>query len=165
MYIDYRRLNSLLPAVTSATGTKKGIFALIPLPKIDKLLALLKETKYFTALDLHGGYYHIKIDEESIPKSAFITVFGKFEFFRLPFGLSQGPGFFICLIYDHFRLAKTSNQCQGSEYLAYLDDILIYSRTVKEHLQILDKAFKCLLKAGLKIKLSKCLFVKQQIHY
>ena len=77
--VDYRKLNSLLPSVTPATGTKKGAFTLMPLPKIDELFALLKGTKYFTALDLHSGYYHIKLDEESIPKSALTTVF---EFLR-----------------------------------------------------------------------------------
>ena len=103
----------------------------MPLPKIDEIFELLKEAKYYTALDLHSGYYHIKIDEESIPKSAFTKVFSKFEFLRLPFGLSQGPVFFICLIYDLFGLNKTSNKSQGSGYYAYLDDILIYSQTEK----------------------------------
>ena len=74
----------------------------MPLPKINELFALLKGTRYFTALDLQNGYYHIKLDEGSIPKSAFTTVFAKFEFLRPPFGLSQGPNFFICLIYDFF---------------------------------------------------------------
>ena len=54
---------------------------------------------------------------------------------------------------------------QGSGYLAYLHGILIYIRTENEHLQMVDKAFKCLLKAGLKIKLSKCSFFKDQIYY
>ena len=82
----------------------------MPLPKIYELFALLKGVKYFTALDLQRSYYHIKLDVESIPKSAFTTVFGTFEFLRLPFGLSQGPDFFICLIYDLFELDKTSTQ-------------------------------------------------------
>ena len=85
----------------------------MPLPKTDEIFPLLKEAKYFTALYLCGGYYHIKLDEESIPESAFITIFGKIKFLRLPFGLSQGPDFFICLIYDLFRLYTTSNQGQG----------------------------------------------------
>ena len=59
-------------------------------------------------------------------------------------------------------LKKTSTQDQGSGYLAYIDDILIYSRTEKEYLQMLDKPFKCLLKAGLKIKLRKCSFLKKK---
>ena len=134
----------------------------MPLPKTDELVALLNRAKYFTALDLCSGYYHIKLDEESIPKSAFTTVFGKFEFLRLPFGLSQGPDFFIHLIYDLFRLDKTSNKIQGSEYLAYLDHTLIYSKTEKEHLEMLNNAFKCLHKASLKIKLSKCSFLRNK---
>ena len=68
--INYRKLNSLLPAVTPALGTKKGVLLPMPLPKIDELFALLKGAKDFTALDLCSGYYHIKLDEESIPKSA-----------------------------------------------------------------------------------------------
>ena len=124
LYIDYRKLNSLLLAVTPEMVTKKAAFMLMPLPKIDELFVLLKGVRYFTALDLWSGYYHIKLDKESIPKSAFTTVFRKSEFLRLPFGLSQGPDFFICLIYDLFGLNKVSTQCQGSGYVAYVDDIL-----------------------------------------
>ena len=65
--IYYRKLNSLLPSVTPATGTKKGTFTLMPIPKIDELFTLLKVAKYFTALDLYSGYYKVKLDEESIP--------------------------------------------------------------------------------------------------
>ena len=56
----------------------------MPLPKIDKLFALLKGAKFFTALDLQSGYYHIKLDEESIPKTDLMTVCGKLEFLRVP---------------------------------------------------------------------------------
>ena len=80
--IDYRKLNSLLPSVIPVTGTRKDAFALMPSPKIDELFTLFKGAWYFTALDLCSSYYHIKLDEESIPKSAFTTVFGKFKFLR-----------------------------------------------------------------------------------
>ena len=146
-------------------GTKKGTLTLMTLLKIAELFVLLKGAKYFATLDLCSGYYHIKLDEESIPKRAFTTVFGKYEFLRLFFGLSQDPDFFIWLIYDLFRLDKTSNQGQGSGYLAYLNDVLIFSKIEKEHLQMLEKAFKCILKVGRIIKLSKCSFFKQHIHY
>ena len=95
------------------------------------------------------------MDEKSFPKSAFIRVFGKFKYLRLPFGLAQGPDFFIQLIYDLFGLDKMSNRGQGSGYLAYLENILIYSKTEKGNLHMIEKAFKCILKAGLKIKLNK----------
>ena len=78
----------------------------MPLLKIDELFALLKRAKYFTALDLYNGYYHIKLDEVSIPQSTFTTVIGKFEFLRLPFGLSQGQDLFIHLIYDLLDLTR-----------------------------------------------------------
>ena len=147
--IDYRKLNFLLLSVTPATSTKKGA-------KIGELFALIKGAKYFTALDLHSGYYHIKLDEESIPKRAFTTVFGEFEFLRLIFGSPQGPDIFIHLIYNFFRLDKTLDKSQGSGYLAYLNNILIYSKTEKEHLEMLNNAFEYLSIAGLKIKLNKC---------
>ena len=67
-------------AVTSVTGTKKGAFALMPLPKINELFAFLKGAKYFTAFDLCSGYYHIRLDEESIPKSAFTTDLANLNF-------------------------------------------------------------------------------------
>ena len=81
--IDYRKLNSLLSAITLAASTKKGTFTLTALPKLNEFFALLKGAKYFTALDLYSGYYHIKLDKESIPKRAFTTVFGTFDFLRL----------------------------------------------------------------------------------
>ena len=148
--INYRKLKSLLPAVTPTMGTKKGTLALMPLTKIDESFMLLKGAKYFTILDLCSGYYHIKLNEEST-ESPFTTVFGKFEFLRLPFDFSQGMEYFIWIIYDLFGLDKMSSQGQGLGYLAYLDDVLIYSKTEKENLQMIEKAFKCSLKAGLKI--------------
>ena len=71
----------------------------------------------------------------------------------------------MCLIYDLFGLDETSIKCQGSGCVAYLDDILIYSKTQKEHLDMINNVFESLHKAGLKIKLSKCSFLKEQIHY
>ena len=71
-----------------------------------------------------------------------MTVFGKLEFLRLPFGLLQGPDFFICFIYYLFGLHKTSTNSQGSGYLAYLDDVLIYSKkrkgTFRHHQQCIQ---------------------------
>ena len=101
------------------------------------------------------------MDKESISKSAFTTVFGKFKFLRLPFGLSQGPDIFIHFIYDLFGLDKFSHKRQGLAYIAYLDDILIYNKMEKEHLDMISYAVECLQKASLKIKLSKCSFFQR----
>ena len=85
----------------------------MPFAKIDEYFTVLKGVKYLTALDLQSGYYHIKLDEEPIPKSAFTIVFRKFEFLQLSFGLSQGPDFFIHIIYYLFGLIKATVQSQG----------------------------------------------------
>ena len=156
LWTDYRKLCSLLPAVTPVIGTKKGTFALMPLPKIDELFALLKGSKYFTALDLWSGYYHIKLDEESIPESAFTTVYGKFEFLRLPFGLSQCLDFFIHLMYDLSGLDKISMQGQGSGYIDIFrghSDLQDWKRTPWNVTNIYSEP-------DLKIKLSKWSFFK-----
>ena len=162
------RLQEIKLLTTSSNSSKEhkeGHVHTFDLAKIDELFALLKGAKYLTAMDPQGDYYHIKSDDESIPKSTFTTLFGKFEFLILAFGLSQGPNLIICLIYNLFGLYKASTQGQGSGYMAYLDDILIYSRTEKEHLEMIDKAFQYLHKAWLRIKLSKWSFFKEQIHY
>ena len=75
--------------------------------------------------------------------------------------MSQGPDFFVCLIYALFGLDKTLIRAPGSGYLAYLDNILMYSNTAKEHLDMINNTFECLQKAGLKIELSKCSFFKE----
>ena len=66
--VDYRKLNSLLPTITPTLGNKKGPLRHMPLPKIDELFAFLKGAKFFKALDLQRGYYHINLDDEYIPK-------------------------------------------------------------------------------------------------
>ena len=116
----------------------------MPLSKIDKLFALLKGAKFLKGIDQWSGYYHIKLDEESIPKSAFMTMFENFEFLRLPFGLLQGLDFFIRirLIYDLFGLDKSSHNSPGSGYLMYIDGILIYDKMEEEHLDMISKVFE-----------------------
>ena len=83
-----------------------------------------------------------KLDEESIPKKAFTIVFRNFEFLILPFGSSQSLHFVSCLISNLFCLDETSHQSPGLGYLAYLDDILIYSKTEKEHLNMISNTFE-----------------------
>ena len=155
MCIDYRRINKLLPEVTKADG-RKGCISLIPLPKIDELYAKLKGYKVFPSLDLRSGYYHIGLKELAKPKSAFIlSSLGKYQFNRVPFGLAQAPAYFQKLIND---ILKGCNFAMG-----YLDDIIIYSRSEKEHLEHLEEIFTRLKAAGLKLKLEKCCFFQKHI--
>ena len=152
-----RRINKLQPEVTKADG-RKGCISLIPLPKIDELYAKLKGYKVFSSLDLRSGYYHIRLTDSAKPKSAFVlSSLGKYQFNRVLFGLTQAPAYFQKLIND---ILKGCNFAMG-----YLDDIIIYSRSEKEHSEHLEEIFIRLKAAGLKLKLEKCCFFKKHIQY
>ena len=114
--------------------------------------------KIFTTLDLQSGCYHITLDKESKAKTAFVTVFGKYEFNAVPFGLAQAPAYFQQLI--SIVLQDCSNFA-----MAYLDDIIIFNQNEEEHLKHIKIIFKKLKKVGLKLKESKCNFFKNEIHY
>ena len=136
----------------------KGNLTLHPLPKIDELYAKLGGAKLFSALDLTSGYYHIELGSTSRAKTAFVTLFGKWEFNMVPFGLAQAPAYFQALI---------SEVLKGLSHfaIAYLDDIIIFSQTEEEHLKHLEIIFRRLKEAGLKLKRSKCSFMKLHIEY
>ena len=97
----------------------KGNLTLHPLPKIDELYAKLNGAKFFSALDLTNGYYHIELGEASQAKTAFVTPFGKWEFNMMPFSLAQALTYFQALI---------SEVLKGLSHfvVAYLDDIFIF---------------------------------------
>ena len=158
MCIDFRKLNDLQPEVRCANSQTGGNISLVPLPKIDEMYGRLKGAKYFTTLDLRSGYYHIGLSEGSKAKTAFITPFGKYQFEAVPFGLAQAPAYFQQLI------SMVLQDC--SEFMmAYLDDIIIFSRNEHEHLKHIQIIFQKLIDAGLKLKESKCDFFKKEIHY
>lgn len=156
--IDYRCLNQQIPFVQKANSNAKGVISLIPLPKIDELLGKLKGSKVFSTIDLRQGYHHIGLTEESIPKTAFTTPFGKWEFVKVPFGLTQAPAYFMALI------NQVLEGCHAFA-IVYMDDILVFSDNEESHLLHLAEIFKRLKKARLKIKLSKCSFFKKHLHY
>ena len=158
MCIDFRKLNDLQPEVHHADSQTGGNISLVPLPKIDEMYGRLKGAKYFTTLDLRSGYYHIGLSESSKAKTAFVTPFGKYQFEVVPFGLAQAPAYFQQLI------SMVLQDC--SEFtMAYLDDIIIFSRNECEHLKHIKIIFQKLIDAGLKLKESKCDFFKKEIHY
>ena len=107
---------------------------------------------------MRSGYYHISLSENSKAKTAFVTPFGKYQFEAVPFGLAQAPAYFQQLI---------SIVLQGcSDFtMAYLDNIIIFSKNEVEHLKHIEIIFQKLKEAGLKFKESKCDFFKREIHY
>ena len=159
MAIDYRRLNNQMPFVKCVDSNTKGAISLIPLPKIDELFARLNGAKIFSAIDIRQGYHHIALSEDTIPRTAFTLGTGKkWEFVKVPFGLSQAPAYFMALI------NKVLEGCKEFA-LGYMDDILIYSTDEETHLIHLEAIFHHLQDAKWKLKLSKCSFFKKHLHY
>ena len=158
MCIDFQRLNVLQPRAVKVDSKAKGNLMLHPLPKIDELYVKLSGTMIFSALDLTSGYYHIELGKASRAKAMFITPFGKWEFNMVPFGLAQAPAYFQALI---------SKVLEGLSHfaIAYLDGIIIFSKNEEEHLQHLEIIFERLREANLKLKRSKCSFMKMHIEY
>ena len=155
--VDYRAINSLLPPVKKAFSKAKGITTLVPLPKIDEIYARLKDSKIYSTFDMRSGYYHMVLSEESRPKSAFVSAYGKWEFKRCPFGLAQAPAYFQRLV---------NEVLSGLTFaFGYLDDILVFSPDMETHLKHLRILFERLRSADLKLKEVKCNFLKKHIQY
>ena len=114
LVIDYRALNKV---------TRKFTWIM---PKVEDIFLKLNGAKYFTTLDLRAGYHHVPLDKFSILKTAFNSLFRKYKYIKVPFGLAQAPAYFQELmtgILKDFNFA-----------IAYLDDIIIFSKTLEEHL-------------------------------
>ena len=138
-------------------GKTKGQISIHLLPKIDEMYAKVKGAKVFSTIDLRSGYHHMALGKSSRAKTAFITPFGKYEFLMVPFGLAQAPAYFQLLM---------NKVLKGLKFMmTYLDDIIIFSQDVLQHLEHLEIVFSCLWEAGLKMKRSKCDFLKSEIHY
>lgn len=147
MCIDYRALNKI---------TVKNRY---PLPRIDELLDQLQGAKYFSKLDLQSGYWQIRIAEEDIPKTAFRTRYGHFEWKVLPFGLTNAPATFQALMNNILR------PYLDRFVVVYLDDILIYSKTAEEHLEHMDKVLSILEQHQLYAGLDKCVFGLNEVDF
>ena len=145
LVIDYRALNKV---------TRKFIW---PMSKVEDTFSQLNGAKYFSTLDLRAGYHHIGLTTDSIPKTAFTSPFGKYEYVKVPFGLAQRPAYFQELMTGVLKDLPFA--------MAYLDDIIIYSSTPEEHLQHIKTVFEKLCHAKLSMKLSKCHFFAKEIQY
>lgn len=145
--IDYRKLND----VTVGDA--------YPLPNITDILDQLGHSKYFTTLDLANGFHQIKLDQEDIPKTAFSTPQGLYEYVRMPFGLKNAPATFQ-------RLMNTVlSGIHGLYCFVYLDDIVIYANSVEDHTLKLESVFKRLQENNLKLQPDKCEFMRKEVAY
>lgn len=147
MCVDYRQLNA---------KTRKDSF---PLPRIEETLDSLTGSRWFTTLDLASGYNQVPVAESDRYKTAFCTPFGLYEWNRMPFGLCNAPGTFQRL------MERLFGDQRHQSVLLYLDDIIVYSSSVQHHLQRLRMVLERLRAAGLKVKLEKCAFFREEVQY
>nr|GFC50943.1 putative reverse transcriptase domain-containing protein [Tanacetum cinerariifolium] len=147
MCIDYRELNKL---------TVKNRY---PLSRIDDLFDQLQGSKVYSKIDLRSGYHQLRVREEDIPKIAFRTRYGHYEFQVMPFGLTNAPAVFMDLIN---RVCKPH---LDRFVIVFIDDILIYSKNKKEHKGHLKLILKLLKEEELYAKFSKCEFWLSNVQF
>ncbi|GBG89561.1 hypothetical protein CBR_g49350 [Chara braunii] len=145
--IDYRKLN---------TQTVKNAG---PLPRIDDLLERLGGAKFFSKLDLKSGYHELESRQEDRYKTAFKTQYGHFEWLVMAFGLTNAPATFQAAMTTEFR------HMLDRFVLIYLDDILVYSRSLDKHVEHLRTVLERLRQAKYKANRDKCEFARQELEY
>ncbi|KAG1925390.1 retrotransposable element [Pimephales promelas] len=145
--IDYRGLNNI---------TLKNTY---PLPLMSSAFERLQEASIFTKLVLRNAYHLVRIREGDEWKTAFNTPRGHFEYLVMPFGLSNSPAVFQALVNDVLR-----DMIDQFIYV-YLDDILIFSSSLQEHVQHVRRVLQRLLENGLFVKAEKCVFHAQSVPF
>ncbi|KAL0549247.1 hypothetical protein IC582_013728 [Cucumis melo] len=145
--IDYRELNKV---------TEKNRY---PLPRIDDLFDQLQGATVFSKIDLRSGYHQLRIKEEDVPKTAFRSRYGHYEFIVMSFGLTNAPAVFMDLMNRVFR------EFLDTFVIVFIDDILIYSKTEAEHEEHLRMVLQTLRDNKLYAKFSKCEFWLKQVSF
>ncbi|XP_050222343.1 uncharacterized protein LOC126672437 [Mercurialis annua] len=145
--IDYRQLNKV---------TIKNSY---PLPRIDDLFDQLEGVKCFSKIDLRSGYHQLRIRDVDVPKTAFRTRYGHFEFLVMSFGLTNAPAAFMDMMNRAFK------PFLDQFVIVLIDDILIYSRSEEEHAFHLRTILQTLREHQLYAKFSKCEFWLDQVTF
>jgi hypothetical protein len=138
--IDYRALNEV---------TVKNKY---PLPRIDDLFDQLGRARYFSKIDLRSGCYQLKIRSEDVPKTAFVTRYGQYEFTVMPFGLINALAYFMNL------MNKVFMEELDKFVIVFINDILVYLQSVEEHGHHLRIVLEKLRAHQLYAKFTKCEF-------
>lgn len=145
--VDFRKLNEI---------TVGDAF---PIPNITDILDQTGQSKYFTSIDLASGYHQIAMDPLDRDKTAFSTPTGHYEFLRMPFGLKGPPATF------QRAMNRVLAGLQGNQCLVYLDDIIIFGKTLIEHETNLNLVLNRLKENNLQIQTSKCKFLQREIMF
>ena len=145
--IDYRQLNKV---------TIKNRY---PLPRIDDLFDQLRGARVYSKVDLRIGYHQLRVRETDIPKIAFRTCYGHFEFTVMPFRLTNAPAAFMDLMHRVFQ------PYLDQFVVVFVDDILIYSQSEREHEYHLRIVLQLLRDHQLYAKFSKCEFWLSEVRF
>ncbi|GJZ65082.1 putative reverse transcriptase domain-containing protein [Tanacetum coccineum] len=129
------------------------------LPRIDDLFDQLQGWQFFSKIDLRFGYHQLRVHEDDIPNTAFITRYGHFEFTVMPFGLTNAPTVFMDL------MNRVCRPYLDKFMIVFIDDILIYSKTREEHVEHLRLVLELLKKEKLYAKFSKCEFWLREVQF
>ena len=147
MCIDYRALNN------------KTVRNAYPLPRIQDCINRLGKACHCTMLDLTSGYWQVRIADKDVPKTAFNTRYGKYEFLVMPFGLTNAPSTFQTLMNSILR------SYVDRFVLVYLDDILIYSNSAEEHHRHVRLVLEALHQHKLYARPMKCTFNQLEVEF
>ncbi|KAL0401395.1 UNVERIFIED_CONTAM: RNA-directed DNA polymerase [Sesamum latifolium] len=147
MYCDYRALNKI---------TMKNKY---PIPLVADCFDRLSQAKYFIKIDLRSGYWQVRIKEGDEAKTTIVTRYGVFEFLVMPFGLTNAPATFSTL------MNQVLHGFLDEFVVVYLDDIVIYSRTLAEHVKHLLQVLARLREYELYAKVPKCSFAQETISF
>ena len=147
--VDYRAVN------------KNTVPDRYPIPRIDELMDMVgkRKAKIFSSLDLMKGYHQVRMEEGSKVKTAFTCHLGHYQYQRMPFGLTNAPATFQRL------MGKLFGGQNWDFVFVYLDDILVASQSMEEHLSHLEKVAMRIQEAGLRLRPEKCLFATERIEY
>ncbi|KAG1925421.1 interleukin-1 receptor accessory protein-like 1-A [Pimephales promelas] len=145
--IDYRRLN---------LQTIKDAYSL---PKLEDTFSALSGSQWFSVLDLKSGYYQIEVEEADKPKTAFVCPLGFWEFNRMPQGVTNAPSTFQRL------MEKCMGDMHLKDVLVFIDDLIVFSKTLEEHEARLMKVLTRLREFGLKLSPEKCVFFQTSVRY
>lgn len=148
MCVDYRALNAI---------TVKDRF---PLPLIDDHIDRLGKSNYFSCLDMATGFHQIKLDEDSVSKTAFVTPEGHFEYLKMPYGLANAP-----VVYQRIISKTLRPLIDAGKVLCYVDDVIILASSIDEAFNNLRETMEVLTAAGFSINKKKSVFVANEVEY
>lgn len=145
--IDYRELNKV------TVSDKFGV------PQIQDVLDQLQGSRFFSTLDMAWGYWHVPMDPESIPKTAFVTQDGLYQWKVMPFGLKNAPSTLQRALRN--ILGPMAYKCT----INYLDDIIVYSKSESEHMNHLKEVLTRLRQNNIKLRFKKCSFMTEEVEF